>query len=484
MKKLLLSVMFLFLTGLLISCNNSNDEEDGVVITYAAWNLGTEDANNIERRLIEEFMVANPDITVNVIERPKTVDEEGNESDVSWDEFFAAQAAIGKMPDVFMSDSVIKAVMNGWAEDIMSIAASDDEFNLLSQDIRDAATLNNKLYALPQALYYMGYFINRSVINEAGAGAVIPEYGISYDELMNAAQANAKQPVVGGDGIAGIDGVNNLIGWLPAQYDHSIDWFTYSDDGFNFDSDAFEIAVNEQMKYYGAGSTGYSNYVLETQENRVDRYGEGDPFVNGKQSIKWEGSYNLRDWLSSTLDEESGLYGADIDFIGTPSVTYEGTTNHRIPVVLDYIAVGQGTEYPEEAYKFAKWMGFGSDGYSKRLEIAKNFPEAGAVNFAPMINEEAIVEEFFELYPTLTEFKKIVTEHEDFIIESLAKTVPGYVEVRWTASYNAELNMAAVFDQIVAGDIALADALSAGLNTIANREYNNAKDALDEVTGS
>jgi ABC-type glycerol-3-phosphate transport system substrate-binding protein len=483
MKKILLFTLFVIALTSIVACGKTQEEE-GTVITYAAWNLGTEEDYNIERRMIDEFMVAYPDITVDVIERPKTVDEEGNESDVSWDEFFAAQAAIGKMPDVFMSDSVIKAVMNGWAEDIMSIASADTEYALLSQDIRDAAAINGKLYALPQALYYMGYFINRTVINDAGAGAIVPTYGISFEDLMLAAQADAKQPVIGGDGIAGIDGMSNLIGWLPAQYDSSIDWFTYSETGFNFDSEAFEFAVNEQMKYFGAGASGYSNYVLDTQENRADRYGEGDPFTNGKQSIKWEGSYNLRDWIAGTMNEESGLYGADIDFIGTPSVTYAGETNHRIPVVLDYIGIGQGTEYPEASYEFAKWMGFGRDGYLKRLEIAGEFPEAGAVNFAPMINDAAIVESFFELYPTLVEFKKIVTEHEDFIIESLAKTVPGYVDVRWTASYNAETTMAAVFDMIINGELSLADALAAGLNTIANREFNDAKDRLDDVTES
>ncbi|PKK87394.1 MAG: hypothetical protein CVV63_01185 [Tenericutes bacterium HGW-Tenericutes-8] len=483
MKKVLLLAFIIMASMTLIACNKEVEEE-GTVITYAAWNLGTEEAYNIERRMIDEFMVANPDIQVNVIERPKTVDEEGNESDVSWDEFFAAQAAIGKMPDVFMSDSVIKAVTNGWAEDIMSIASADSEFALLSEDIRNATTINGKLYALPQALYYMGYFINRTVIGEAGAGAVVPTYGMSFDALMAAAQADAKQPVIGGDGIAGIDGMNNLIGWLPAQYNADIDWFTYSESGFHFDSEAFQIAVNEQMKYYGAGASGYSNYVLETQDNRADRYGEGDPFTNGKQSIKWEGSYNLRDWLSATLNEESGLYGADIDFIGTPSVTYNNQTVHRIPIVLDYIGVGQGTQYPEAAYEFAKWMGFGKDGYMKRLDIAENHPEAGAVNFAPMINDQAIVDAFFDLYPTLVEFKKIVTEHDAFIVESLAKTVPGYIDVRWTAAYNAEMNMAAVFDMIVRGELSLADALAAGLNTIANREYNDAKERLDDITNS
>ena len=48
---------------------------------YAAWNLGNPQDYNIERRMINEFMVQNPGVEVEVIERP-SVDEEGNESDV------------------------------------------------------------------------------------------------------------------------------------------------------------------------------------------------------------------------------------------------------------------------------------------------------------------------------------------------------------------------------------------------------------------
>lgn len=482
MKKVLLVLVMALVAVIAVGCNKT-PEDTGVTITYAAWNLGTEEDYNIERRMIDAFMVAYPDITVEVIERPKQVDEEGNESDVSWDEFFAAQAAIGQMPDVFMSDSVIKAVTNGWAEDVMNIATADDEYMQLSSDIRDAATMNGKLYALPQALYYMGYFINRTVINEAGAGAIIPEYAMSYEELMAAAEADAKDPVVGGDGIVGIDGMDNLTGWLPAQYDASINWFTYNTEGFHFDSTAFAMAVAEQQKYYGAGASQYSSYVYETQTNAVDRYGEGDTFSNGKQSIRWGGSYNLRDWLAATLDETSGLYGADIDFIGTPSVTYNDVTLNRIPVVLDYLGIGQGTEHPEEAYLFAKWMGFGKDGYLERLDIAEQHPDAGAVNFAPMISDTELIDAFFALYPTLTEFKKIVTEHNDFIVESLAKTVPGYINVRWNGDYNAETTMYALFNQIRDGQISLADALAAGLNDIANTEYTTAKAQLDAITG-
>ncbi|HKL60823.1 MAG TPA: ABC transporter substrate-binding protein [Acholeplasma sp.] len=487
MKKvftLLLLALFVFTVS---ACGDKTPVDDRTVITYAAWNLGLEEDNNIERRMIDAFMEKYPDIRVDVIERPRIVNDDGLEEDATWDQFFSTQAAIGKMPDVFQVDNVVKSVLNEWAEDISAQANADAEFLSISEDIRNDAQFGQKLFALPQAMFYMGYFINRTIIDERNANT--PTYGITYDDLMAIAQKAAKPAVQGGDGIAGIDGVNNLIGWLPAQYDSSLGWYTYNETGYHLDSTAFQLAMTEQQKYFGASQVAYTSYVLETQGDAdinggitpEDRYGTGSPFENSKQAIKWEGSYNLRNWLADTLNEKKGLYGKDIDFIGTPSVMVEGVKVNKIPVILDYIAVGQGTKQIDESYLFAKWMGFGVEGYTKRLEIARANPEAGAVNFAPIVPNAALVDKYFELYPTLVEFEKIVRSHEDFIIESLAKTVPGYVKSRWEGRYSAEVNMSGALDLIRDGELSLADALAAGLNTRANTEYNTVKAELDAL---
>jgi multiple sugar transport system substrate-binding protein len=499
MKKIFLLFSMLTLSIMLFACGQETVEseiptetdtvdtipsQDMVTITYAAWNLGNESDNGIERRMIQAFMEKYPYINVEVIERPRIADEEGNETDVQWDEFFATQASIGKMPDVFQSDSVIKAVLNGWAEELTSVASLDTEYLEIAADIRNASTFQNRVFALPQAMFYMGYFINRTAIGRSSSGAIIPEYGITFSDLMAAAEINSRQPVLGGDGIAGIDGVYDIVGWLPAQFDSSLGWFTYNEEGFHFDSLSFRLAIDEVKKYYGSSRLEYSSFVLEAQDNVDDRYGVGSVFENGKQSIKWGGSFNLRNWLAMTLNPESGLFGADIDFIGTPSVDTDGVNVHRIPIILDYIAVGQGTKNLNEAYLFAKWMGFGKDGYLKRLEIAENNPEAGAVNFAPILQDSELLDQYFELYPTLIEYEKIVRNHQDFIIESIHKSVPGYVNVRWQGQYDANRNMSQAFDDIIKGNLELADALQAGLNTLANQYFNEVKNQLNQALGN
>lgn len=492
MKKMVYFLLVSMFSLFLVSCGGKKD--DKIVLRYAAWNLGEESQNNIERRMIKAFEENNENVRIDIIERPKVVDEEGNETDATWDAFFNAQASIGKMPDVFQVDSVVKSIQNGWVTKVTEQVLADEDFDKMPTDIRESAKYGNDFYALPQAMFYLGYFINRTVIEEKSpTGAIVPTYGITYDNLMEAARKNAKDPQSGGDGIVGIDGVNNIFSWLPAQYDDSLGWFTWNSDGYHLDSEAFQTAMTIQQGFYGTNATNYRDYVLESTGiyyeqtkneffNPETRYGQGSAFENGQQAIKWEGSYNLRNWLAATKDPNSnipGLFGADIDFIGTPSVAVKGNNVHKIPVIIDYIGVGNGTKHPDMAFKFAKWMGYGIEGYEKRLEIAKKNPEAGAVNFAPIVQDEALVNKYFDLYPTLTEFKKIVIGHKDFIIESLGKTVPNYALSRWNAKYNEEKTVGVLLDEIRDGKVNLTD-VAANLNELINKSFEDGKKQLED----
>ena len=93
----------------------------------------------------------------------------------------------------------------------------------------------------------------------------------------------------------------------------------------------------------------------------------------------------------------------------------------------------------------------------------------------------------------MTEFKKIVSQHQDFILESVGKNVPGYWNSRQNAIFDVIQNnegqdvnrsMGQAINDIYYGRLTLADALQKGLNTIANQEWQTAKAALDEYINS
>ncbi len=473
--------------------NTSSSDAGQVTLRYAGWNLGTVASNNIERQMLSAYEVDNPHVKIEIIERPFRVDEEsGQEVAASWDEFFATQAAVNTLPDVYMIANLTGFTAQGWTEEITDLFMADEDYSKLPADIRASAAFNDRYFAVPQSLFYFGFFINRTAISRVGPRAIMPTYGMTFDALMTAAERNSKAPIQGGDGIIGISGLGDLVNWLPAQLDPDLGWFTFNEDtGYHLDSPAFATAVNEQAKYYGAGKAAYGSYVLDALDpaRYADYFGSSaNIFETGNQSIRFEGSYSMRDWHTRSLDSNDSLYGADIDFIGTPSWNVEGVGNvNKIPVVVDYLAVGKGTQHREEAYKLSRWMGFSVDGYAKRLSLAKANPLSAALNFTPMIPQANLVEGFFELYPNMSEFRKIVEEHEDFILESLGKNVPGYWRSRGEALFDTimmdgvEVNrtVGQAISDIVVGNLSLADALQSGLNTIVNDEWEAAKVALD-----
>jgi len=473
--------------------SNSSSNAEQITLRYAGWNLGTVTSNNIERQMLTAYEEDNPHVNIEIIERPFRVDEEsGQEVDASWDEFFATQAAVNTLPDVYMIANLTGFTAQGWTEEITDLFMADEDYNKLPEDIRSSAAFNDRYFAVPQSLFYFGFFINRTAINRAGPRAIMPTYGMTFDDLMTAAERNSKAPIQGGDGIIGISGLGDLVNWLPAQLDPDLGWFTFNEEtGYHLDSQAFATAVNEQAKYYGAGKAAYGSYVLDALDpaRYADYFGASQNiFETGNQSIRYEGSYAMRDWHTRSLDPNDSLYGADIDFIGTPSWNVEGVGNvNKIPVVVDYLAVGKGTQHREEAYKLSRWMGFSVDGYAKRLELATADPLRAALNFTPMIPQADLVEGFFELYPNMSEFRKIVEDHEDFILESIGKNVPGYWNSRGNALFDTivvngtEVNrtVGQAISDIVVGNLSLADALQSGLNTIVNNQWEDAKVALE-----
>ncbi|MDD4988275.1 MAG: hypothetical protein PHS68_05235, partial [Candidatus Izemoplasmatales bacterium] len=117
----------------------ATESHDPVTITYAAWNLGSVDNLNLERLMLDAFEDRYPWITVEVVERPKVPDTTGtSEVDQNWNEFLAARATRGMLPDVYFTDSTETIIMNNWARNMADIAYDDPEFMNISADIREA----------------------------------------------------------------------------------------------------------------------------------------------------------------------------------------------------------------------------------------------------------------------------------------------------------------------------------------------------------
>ena len=179
-RKLMTSTGFFVL--LLAACGGtaSSSNPDQITLRYAGWNLGNVASNNIERQMLAAYVVDNPKVNIEIIERPFKVDEEtGEEVAASWDEFFATQAAINTLPDVYMIANLAGFTAQGWTEELTDLFMADEDYDKLPADIRASASFNDRYFAVPQSLFYFGFFINRTAINRVGPRAVMPTYGMT-----------------------------------------------------------------------------------------------------------------------------------------------------------------------------------------------------------------------------------------------------------------------------------------------------------------
>ncbi len=471
MKKILLMVVLFLFAVSLIACKKETTGTDKTVITYASWNLGSPDSEepNMERLMIDAFMEKYPDIEVQIIERPKIP---GTNDDLGWNEFLAARASTQTLPDVFQADNIPYYVINDWAYNLTEIANADPEYLNVSEDIRGVATYGGKVMALPNAVHYAGYVVNQTLYDRQGQD--YPTVDSTFEEVLQLTSAAANHSSNNNTGVVGFEGIEHIIHWYPAQLNPDFRWFTMSDDGFNLDSTEFATT----MELYRSLRTDTS-FVLEAlydaagQEDSTisigDIFPEGDFFNNGVILCKFFYSWDFG-WIQANIN--SGQYTWDLDFIGTPYVN--GVK--RVPIVADFFTVASNTDHPEESYLFAKWMGYGVDGYSKRIDFSKAVEGISQVNFAPIQNDEDLLDQYFELYPAFSSLRTII-QNGTFIVEP-PKYLPGYINARYQGTYDAENKMGDIVNRLLAGEVLLAD-IKVQLNERANALYFEAKNEFD-----
>lgn len=476
MKKILCLAVLSFIAFTMMGCQKEttilsttgNDitttTHEPVTVTYAAWNLGAlDDTTNLERLMLDAFEVEYPWITVEIMERPKVPNGDGTgEVDQNWNEFLGANAAKGSLPDVYFTDSVETTIMNDWSLDITDLAQADTEFMNISADLRNAANYGGHIMAMPYAVYYFGYFINKTLFEEQNGDQ--PLFEDTWTEFADKVGDIANQTVSNGNGIAGICGVDRVLEWFPSQLNADLGWYTYNGSILSLDGPEFETSLD---MYYALMADKNLVYDALTAEEKMAAFGTTGTWETSKLAAYWE----YTPIIGSMLD-----LGFEVDFIGTPGTD----VSHKIPVVLDLMCLSSQTAHPEEAYLLAKWMSFGASGYLKRIDISSNVEGVTALNMTPLQPSDNLLDAFFGIYTTFTEFRKVV-EYDDYIIEP-NKYVPGYIDARWNGVFNATTTLGQVFTMVMNKEMNYAD-IKTVWNQKANNELTVAIDAVYDKLG-
>lgn len=417
-----------------------------VTLRYANWNLGTEEENNIQRQLIQAYMEINPHVTIEFVD----MSAEGG-----WDAVLTSYAARGELPDVFMANNVPLYVANDWVADLTDIVADDPDWVNVPQVLKDSVTYSDRVLALPAAQFVMGYFVNKDMYEAANLDA--PEYGFSVEEFEEAVAALTDVP----QGVLGLDEWQFVMGWYANTQDPNLRWFSYDGSQMNYNSDAFKEAVNKAIELRQYTWQGLS----EEQLANFNSTGPWELFLNQEVGLRWDAS-----WSVPGLVENATF---DWDFVGIPGGNQA--------MVSDIMVVSKTTENLPEAYNFAKWMTFSTEAYAKEAELAEAM---GSAPKMPVSVDEASLE-LYRQFVDKPGIHMALDNLDNSLIESLAKTVPGYINARWEGKpgidigENQDVAIGFIFDNAHSGDFKFED-YSAQLEEFSNQILTDAAAGLNQ----
>ena len=436
----------------LTACGGNETKEPEVTLTFASWNVGTEEENNLERQLIAKFEELHPEIDIVIADNIASND---------WNGSLTTAAAGGQLPDVAFIAELPIAVANEWALDVSDLAANDPEWAQVPESLIESGMYNGKLYGIPTAMHLAGLFINTDYFDEANVDPL--EYGYTYEELV-ATVEKLHNPSAGKAAIAS---AHDFINFLPYVWDQTQGWFTYDGNAMHLNSDAFIKAVKETGKL-----TGYSWGSL-TEEQRALTLGSDD--ADGARNEGYAGIfYGMSYSCEGYVRDVKGT----VEYIGLP-----GGASVIIP---DYCFISKTTEHPEEAWEFVKFMYWGTEGTKAKMDIDEADDNISWVAL-PVIADEDILTRYFENFPVegVKEAYEGLTENGS-IVEAF-KFAPGYNKARWngvtgiTDSEGIDMRITQVLDACVAGTMSIDD-ICEELNKASNKFIEEARAAIDAVT--
>lgn len=362
-------------------------------IRYAAHNLGTEEENNAERQMIAAYMEMYPHVTIEIVD----MSAEGG-----WEANLTAYAAKGELPDVFSAFGLPLYVKNGWMAALNDIVAADTEWALIPESLRDAVTYNDVVSGVPSGQFIVGFIANKDLFEAANLDA--PEYGFSLADF----EAAVKGVNNLSEGVLGMDELWHILAWYPNAADPSLNWFSFDGEKMNYNSAAFKEAMTKIAEL--------APYTWDTltdeQKANFKSVGPWELLNNGEVGLKFEYS-----WSFAGLKQNATF---NWDFVGIPGGNQA--------VVFDFIGVGKTTANLDEAYQFAKWMGFSPEGYAKRVEIAK---AADSVPNMPVAVDDASLAMYTAFFPDQPGIATALANLDNSLLESPQKVVPGFVNARW-----------------------------------------------------
>jgi len=337
----MLLIMAFSLSLTLAACGDDSSGDSKIVLSYADW--GSAEMN---QALIDVYEEKNPNVEVNLRK-----DITGTGGDFTANLLNAQQA--GALPDVFAIDNVPTGYSNGMLLDISEYWDADPDTEAIYPNIKETAVYGEGRYAVPSFQFIKGIMLNLNIFEEYNI--TVPDKDWTYDEFVQIAKEIRQAGK--SDIVYGIDpwyGDLDFAAIWPTQDFEDVGYQTWDGEQFNFTSDAWIEAFEARNDLMS------QDVVAGFTEEEMEVLGDVWPWYNGNIGMRIDATFNL--WMVEGMREENGI---EVGFWPYPG----GDAGQFPPTILDYQVVSSQTDHPEEAYKLAKFMTFGKEGWMTRLDL-------------------------------------------------------------------------------------------------------------------
>jgi multiple sugar transport system substrate-binding protein len=391
------------------------------VVKYYGWDTGTDDYPTLKREMINRWNETNEEVYIEIIE-PKG----------SYDDYLYTLASVGNLPDVFLANSVPNTIISNMALDLTQLTLNDEEWLNVDKSLRDSITYYDKVFAIPSAQHYLGFFANYDLINDYAslsndAENIFKSGNFSYKEFFEVIKQVNNINVTDGSGVVGVNATGDMINWLPSSIDQTLD----TPEGIT------HFAWNGECIDYNGEAMLRSLEIIQEIGNKNSKY--------TFQSLNdWNSDINPLEEIFGTTDENQAFEAGKIAFLQAATYYYFNDENinfnykfigypdGKVISAADYLCVSKITKNEEAAYEVAKYLSFGEEGIKTRFELLEENPNLNLSGLPVNMNEN-ITSKWFEYIqlPGVKEVYEKVGRGEIKVIVEGNKTIPGYLNSRF-----------------------------------------------------
>ncbi len=359
-KTMALLLVAIMSVSFLVGCGNDNkttgENGEDVVLTFALWDKYQEP---VLREIADKFEEENPDIKIDIQLTPYAQ---------YWTKL--ETAATGEvLPDVFWINgpNIVKYAENGMLLPIDDKVEKDNvDLSLYPKGLIDLYTIDGKLYGLPKDWDLTALWYNKKLFDEKGVE--YPNENWTWDDMVEAARKlTDKSKGIYGTATRLDDAQVGVYNTIPQCGGYII-----SEDRKKSGYDSPEAVKGVQI-WLDLIDEGLAPSLEEQADTPAV-----DLFKAGKLAMVYAASWDVPAFMENESIKD------DIDLTVMPLIEERAAVIHG----LSY-AISANTDYPEEAWKFVKYLG--------GEEANKAWAESGVVIPA----REDVLDIWKESYPNL-----------------------------------------------------------------------------------